>query len=94
MINVKEKMSCHAKAIQFNIYQMIYIRELIEFVKELMYNFKTRSMLIWRDGVPIDEVWMKVCGIMEVNHINYACKYLMLKARYKIKHTCSYMHAS
>ena len=64
---------------------MVYFRELIEFVEELIYNFKTRNMLICRDGAPIDEVWMKVCGNMEVNHINYACKYLILKATYKIK---------
>ena len=54
-----------------------------------MYNFKTRNMLIRRDRAPIDEVWMKVCENMEVNHKNYAWKYLILKARYKIEHKCN-----
>ena len=65
MIKVKEKNELACKSIDTFIdvkVPVVYIRDLVEFVKELLHNYKRTNMLVWEDGMPDDEVWIKVGG--------------------------------
>ena len=35
---------------------VVYITDLVEFIKEWLYNYKRTKMLVWGDGVINDEV--------------------------------------
>ena len=65
IINAKEKNELACKSIDTLVdvnVPVIYIRDLVEFIKELLYNYKRTNMLVWRDGMPNNEVCIKVGG--------------------------------
>ena len=41
---------------------VVYIKDLTQFLKELLHNYKKANMLVWKDGMPENEIWVKLGG--------------------------------
>ena len=41
---------------------VVYITDLTQFLKELLHNYKKANMLVWKDGMPENEIWVKLSG--------------------------------